>query len=73
LDRQFTSGVVTTGSLRSTLKQIEELQAEVRRAHLEAHLEQKAILTKEQIAKYDELRGYESQNNSEHGNHSHMH
>lgn len=70
LDRQFAAGVITTDSLRSTLKQIGELQAEVRRAHLQAHLEQKAILTKEQIAKYDELRGYASRNKSEHGDHS---
>jgi len=73
LDRQFAAGVVTTDSLRSTLKQIGELQAEIRRSHLQAHIEQQAVLTKAQIAKYDELRGYASQNNSEHGDHSHKH
>ncbi|MBI1746198.1 MAG: hypothetical protein HYR55_06380 [Acidobacteria bacterium] len=73
LDRQFAAGVVTADSLRSTLKQIGELQAEVRRSHLQAHIEQQAILTMAQIAKYDELRGYSSQNNADHGHHSHKH
>lgn len=73
LDRQFVAGVVTTDDLRSTLKQIGELQAEVRISHLQAHIEQQAILTQAQIAKYDELRGYTSQGASEHGDHSHKH
>lgn len=73
LDRQFAAGSVTTDSLRSILKQIGELQAEVRRSHLQAHIEQRAILTKVQIAKYDKFRGYASQNNPGHGNQSHKH
>ena len=73
LDRQFAAGVVTTDSLRANLQQIGELQAEGRRSHLQAHIEQRAILTQAQIAKYDELRGYASQNNSGHADHSHKH
>ena len=73
LDRQFAAGEVTPDSLRSTLKQIGELQAEVRRSHLQAHIEQHAVLKKAQIAKYDELRGYTSRNSSERGDHSHKH
>lgn len=73
LDRLFATGSATPNSLRSTLKQIGALQAEVRRSHLQAHIEQKAVLTKTQIAQYDELRGYTSQSGSGHSNHSHQH
>lgn len=73
LDRQFAAGAITSDGLRSTLKQIGELQAEVRRSHLQAHIEQQAILTKAQIAMYDKLRGYTSQNESERGDHSPKH
>ncbi len=73
LDRLFAAGAVTTDSLHSTLKQIGELQAGVRRSHLQAHIEQQAVLTKAQIAKYDALRGYGAQDNAEQGGHSHKH
>ena len=73
LDRLFASGTATPDSLRSTLNQIGALQAEVRRSHLQAHIEQQALLTKTQIAKYDELQGYTSQSGSGHGGHSHKH
>ena len=72
LDRQFAAGTITSEGLRAALLRIGALQAEVRRAHLQAHLEQKAILTKEQVARYDELRGYGS-GKHEHGGHSHKH
>ena len=73
LDRLFATGGATSGSLRSTLKQIGELQAGVRWSHLQAHIEQKAVLTKTQVALYDELRGYTSQGGSGQGSHSHKH
>ena len=73
LDRQFAAGTVTGDSLGSTLRQIGELQAQLRKSHLQAHIEQRAILTKAQVAKYDQLRGYTSHNASESGGHSHKH
>jgi len=73
LDRLFATGTVTTDSLRATIKQIGALQAEVRRVHLQAHLEQQVVLTKSQIAKYNELRGYASKNGQTHGGHSQNH
>ncbi|MDH3310250.1 MAG: Spy/CpxP family protein refolding chaperone [Gammaproteobacteria bacterium] len=73
LDRLFATGKVTEDSLRVTIREIGALQAEVRRAHLQAHLEQRAVLTKTQIAKYNELRGYASKNGQTHGGHSHGH
>lgn len=73
LDRLFAAGTATPNNLRSTLDQIGALQAKVRRSHLQAHIEQNAVLTKTQIAKYDELRGYSSPSGSGHGDHSHKH
>jgi Spy/CpxP family protein refolding chaperone len=73
LDRLFAKGSVTADSLRATLKEIGTLQAEVRRAHLQAHLEQQTVLTKTQIAKYNELRGYDSQSGHSQGRHSQGH
>jgi Spy/CpxP family protein refolding chaperone len=58
LDRLFASREVTRAALESSLAEIAKLQGELRRVHLEAHLAQTEILTHEQIAKYDELRGY---------------
>lgn len=58
LDRQFANATITRDGLRKTLARIARLQAEVRSAHLAAHIEQRALLTPAQIAKYDRLRGY---------------
>lgn len=58
LDRLFSTREVDEKNLRSVLGEIGRLQADLRRVHLQAHLEQKEILSPEQIARYDELRGY---------------
>ena len=58
LDRLFANRSINNETLSSTLEQIGHLQTELRRVHLKAHLEQRAILTEDQVAKYDELRGY---------------
>ena len=58
LDRLFASTSITQGSLQESVARIGELQADVRAAHLEAHLEQAEILTPEQRAHYLRLRGY---------------
>ena len=49
---------ITPERLAASLRAIGSLQAEVRQAHLEAHLAQVQILTAEQNARYAELRGY---------------
>lgn len=58
LDRKFSAGEITADSLDAALKKIGESYAGVRGAHLKAHIEQRAILTPSQVARYDELRGY---------------
>jgi hypothetical protein len=58
LDRRFADGSMTKDALAASLARIGELQAEVRRAHLDAHLAQVDVLTAEQRAAYMRLRGY---------------
>ena len=57
LDRQFAAKSITSASLQASLERIAKLQAELRRAHLETHLEQTALLSATQIAAYAQLRG----------------
>ncbi len=73
LDRLFASGTIDHDALRILLDQIGRLQADLRRIHLQAHLEQKAILTEQQIAQYDELRGYTTGTKSPPHDSSHRH
>jgi len=60
LDRLFASRGIDEAKLAASLARIGALSAQVREAHLQAHLEQAALLTPGQIAKYNELRGYAS-------------
>lgn len=70
LDRLFATKAVTREELNRVLGEIGSLQAKVRAAHLEAHLEQAKILTVEQNARYAELRGYgEAGEHAGHGRH----
>ncbi len=68
LDRLFAEGSVSAQNLDAALKQIGGLQSQLRSAHLEAHIKTRAVLTPEQIVKYDKLRGY-SDLNSDVGHH----
>jgi len=58
LDRAFTDRRIAPETLRSQVGAIAILQGELRAVHLEAHLAQYSLLTPEQIARYDVLRGY---------------
>lgn len=60
LDRLFAGAGITQDSLQQSVARIGALQADVRAAHLEAHLEQARILTPEQREHYLRLRGYHS-------------
>ena len=72
LDQMFAEKMVTPESLDQSLMRIGELQAQVRRAHLEAHLAQAKILTPAQISKYVMLRGYTGTPGTEgHAGHKH--
>lgn len=58
LNADFASRTVTLASLEATTQKIGAMQASLRAAHLKYHLSTVAILTPEQVARYNELRGY---------------
>lgn len=72
LDELFATQAITREQLQSALETISGLQGRLRRAHLEAHLVQKDILTPEQVRRYDALRGYHTSGGPG-GSHSHAH
>jgi hypothetical protein len=58
LDRLFASRTATPQALSSALERVGAAQARLRNVHLQAHLEQTAILSAEQVAQYHRIRGY---------------
>ena len=60
LDEAFRARNITNESLRKMLADIEESRSVLRYIHLAAHLSTSALLTEDQIARYDALRGYGS-------------
>ena len=69
LDRLFAKAEVTPERVNAETIAIGELQARLRAAHLLAHLETRATLSPEQVARYNNLRGYDKP--SSHGGHRH--
>ena len=60
LAMRFRHGQIDEASLREVLGHIGQLRADLRYIHLRTHLETKALLTPEQIARYNTLRGYDT-------------
>ena len=58
LDGLFANGEITTDRLAAETAAIGELQGQLRSVHLTAHLETRPLLNPEQIARYQQLRGY---------------
>lgn len=58
LDRLFASGKVDETILANQVKTVAALQGEYRLSHLETHRKLRAVLTDEQVRRYDRLRGY---------------
>lgn len=58
LDRAFADGAIDPESLRTRVAELGALEAQIRYAHLAAHLEQKPVLSEHQLRLYDQLRGY---------------
>lgn len=58
LNNAFASNSVDQASLQTMVRNIERVRAELRIAHLSAHLQTAKILGQEQIALYNRLRGY---------------
>jgi hypothetical protein len=62
LDQLFAKGEITPGRLTAETSAIGELQGRLRSVHLAAHLETRALLNPDQIARYEQLRGYAEPN-----------
>lgn len=60
LETVFREGTVTDEALRRLLDNIEVRRRELRYIHLSAHLTTPALLSEDQIARYNALRGYGS-------------
>ncbi|WP_193368920.1 Spy/CpxP family protein refolding chaperone [Pelagibius marinus] len=71
LDQAFGSGGVEDGELRERLAALGALQGELRYAHLRTHLTAQALLTPQQVARYNALRGYgaDAGGGASHGGH----
>ena len=60
LDALFASGSATEASVADATAQTASLQGELRAVHLKYHLAMKNLLSPQQVARYNELRGYRS-------------
>jgi hypothetical protein len=58
LDRAFADGTVSAEDLERHVAEIATLRGHLRTTHLAAHLETRAVLSDEQVERYDRLRGY---------------
>jgi hypothetical protein len=58
LNDHFSNATITNDTLESTLKNISEAKNNLRYIHLSAHIKTTEILSKNQIKKYNQLRGY---------------
>ncbi|MBI4201894.1 MAG: hypothetical protein HY532_02095 [Chloroflexi bacterium] len=58
LDQAFRSGAITPEKLTSLTNNLADVEGRLRNVHLRAHLQTVEVLTQEQVARYDELRGY---------------
>jgi hypothetical protein len=59
LEAAFRAGAVTAAGLDARVTRIAGLRGELRLVHLRAHLETRALLDADQLARYQQLRGYE--------------
>lgn len=58
LDQLFAAGDITRDRLAAATAAIADLQGRLRAVHLSAHLETRILLNADQIARYEQLRGY---------------
>lgn len=65
------AGSADAANVTAALDTIASLQARLRGAHLIAHIEQRRLLTPEQVDRYMQLRGHHD--GDAHGGHGHAH
>ena len=71
LEHAFRSGGLDEQHLRALLDDISDARRDLRFIHLSRHLQTPPLLTDEQIARYNELRGYSASEPCGHGNNGH--
>lgn len=59
LEEDFRAGALTEAELQAGVAEVKRLEGELAVAHLTAHLKTAKLLTPDQIAAYNRLRGYE--------------
>src|SRR5690554_192330 len=69
LEQLFRQGNASLSELDRILETISNLQAELRGAHLAAHIEQRHVLTTAQVVQYTHLRGYGAHQTGGHHRH----
>jgi Spy/CpxP family protein refolding chaperone len=60
LEGLFIKGSVDEATLARAVRETAALEGEYRLSHLDTHRRMRALLTEEQVKRYDELRGYSS-------------
>jgi Spy/CpxP family protein refolding chaperone len=73
LDAQFAQRKITVEQVNTITAKISALQGQIRAEHLRTHLAQTEILTPEQVASYNALRGYGGSDGNAHQHKSHAH
>lgn len=71
LDELFASGKLSKKELEDKLNKIGQYRAKLRYVHLKTHLDQKKILSSQQIKHYDMLRGYSGDSVKHHNHNGH--
>ena len=69
LDRAFAGRRIDDAEIARLTARIGELQGRLRAAHLRTHLKQADLLTPQQVAKYQQLRGYTTAASGAEGKH----
>lgn len=71
LEALYASRTADSDNTRGVVRELAALQAEFRLAHLDAHLAMRQVLSPQQIAAYDRLRGYDGTKPSNEGHKHH--
>lgn len=66
IERLFRSGTVDETALAHAVRAAAQVQGEYRLSHLETHRRMRALLTDEQVSRYDLLRGYTERSQTHH-------
>lgn len=71
LEERFNSAEISESEIAQRLTDIGTLEGRLRAVHVNAHLQQKAVLTERQVQRYKQLRGYVNDAHQAHDGHHH--